>query len=88
MIARRPVLPLALPEADPPAPAVTRAPLAALIEPLIDRAALARILATSLHSLDRMAAAGKLPRPDLYLSVRQPRWRAESIRKWIDGGCR
>jgi predicted DNA-binding transcriptional regulator AlpA len=62
-------------------------PLADVIEPLLARADLARVLATSLRSLDRMAAAGKLPRPDLYLGVRQPRWRAETIRRWIDGGC-
>jgi hypothetical protein len=77
------VLPLPLPETDPPAPAVSRAPLAASVEPLLARADLAEVLRTSLRSLDRLAAAGKLPRPDLYLGTRQPRWTAESIRRWL-----
>jgi predicted DNA-binding transcriptional regulator AlpA len=72
---------LPLPDADPPAPAVTRAPLP--IEPLLSVTDLARILAVSRRSLERLRAAGKLPRPDLHLG-RSPRWRAETIRRWLD----
>jgi hypothetical protein len=71
------------PPADPPAPAVTRAPLSAALEPLLSRADLADVLRTSLRSLDRLAAAGKLPPPDLYIGIRQPRWTADTVRRWI-----
>jgi predicted DNA-binding transcriptional regulator AlpA len=61
---------------------VARAPVA--IEPLLSRRDLANVLRTSLRSLDRLQASGRLPKPDMYLSARQPRWRAETIRTWID----
>jgi predicted DNA-binding transcriptional regulator AlpA len=79
----RSILPLT---ADPPAATAVVPPLP--IEPLIDRGTLASILSVSLRSLDRMAAAGHLPKPDLHIGVRQPRWRAETVRRWIEGGCR
>jgi hypothetical protein len=34
-----------------------------------------------------MRSAGKLPRPDLHVG-KLPRWKPESIRRWIEGGGR
>jgi predicted DNA-binding transcriptional regulator AlpA len=58
-------------------------PLAQLIEPLLSRRDLADVLRTSMRSIDRLAASGRLPKADVYLSVRQPRWTAASIRRWL-----
>jgi predicted DNA-binding transcriptional regulator AlpA len=82
MIARRT---LPFPPADPiTAPAVTRAPLATLLEPLLSVRDLAELLRTSRRSIERMRSGGRLPPPDMHLTVRQPRWRAQTIRDWID----
>jgi predicted DNA-binding transcriptional regulator AlpA len=55
-----------------------------LIEPLLNREALARTLSVSLRTLDRLQASGRLPKPDLVLGPRMPRWRNETIRRWLD----
>jgi hypothetical protein len=75
---------LPLRSAEPPAPDLTRATQAPSVEPLLSRRDLADVLRTSLRSLDRLAAAGKLPRPDMHLTARQPRWKAATIQRWID----
>jgi predicted DNA-binding transcriptional regulator AlpA len=62
------------------APTPPPAPLP--IEPLLSVTDLARILAVSRRSCERLRAAGKLPRPDLHLG-RSPRWRTETVRRWI-----
>lgn len=54
----------------------------ALNPELIDRADLARLLAISTSTLDRMTAASKIPRP-LMLSRGALRWRVETIRDWL-----
>jgi hypothetical protein len=76
---------LPLPKADPSeVPAVTRPPLAVLIEPLLTVTDLADVLRTTRRSIERLRAAGRVPSPDLYLGKRQPRWRAETIRRFLD----
>jgi predicted DNA-binding transcriptional regulator AlpA len=76
------------PTDPPPTRDVVRAPLTASVEPLLSVVDLVDVLRTSRRSIERMRSAGRLPGPDLHLGVRQPRWRAETIRAWIEGGCR
>jgi predicted DNA-binding transcriptional regulator AlpA len=45
---------------------------------------LARVLNCSRRVVERMRAAGRLPKPDLFVGNRSPRWRPETIRRWID----
>lgn len=46
---------------------------------------MAKLLDISKRTLWRLRSAGKLPRPvALGGSVR---WKAEEVRRWIDGGC-
>jgi predicted DNA-binding transcriptional regulator AlpA len=44
---------------------------------------LACLLAASRRTVERMRAAGKLPRPDFRVG-RMPRWRPETIRAWLE----
>ncbi len=71
-------------EATPPPPA-TRA--AVLVQPLLTREDLCAVLRCGTATLDRLRAAGRLPRPDLRIG-RSPRWRPETIRRWIEEGGR
>jgi predicted DNA-binding transcriptional regulator AlpA len=57
------------------------------IEPLLSLDGLARALTISRRTAERLLSAGRLPRPDLRLG-RMPRWRPETIRRWIEGGGR
>jgi hypothetical protein len=59
--------------------------LAASIEPLLTKADLGQILRVNTRTVERMVSAGKLPKPDLYLS-RMPRWRPSTIRDFIESG--
>lgn len=56
-----------------------------IIEPLLSIDDLARVLNCGRRTAERLLSAGKLPRPDLRIG-RMPRWRPESIRRWIEGG--
>src|SRR5208337_3032087 len=58
-----------------------------IIEPMLSLTDLARILSCSRRLIERMRSAGRLPRPDLHVG-RMPRWRAETIRRWIEAGGR
>ncbi len=69
----------ATPPAPPPPGGVP------ILEPLLSVDGLARILNGSRRTIERLRAAGKLPRPDLYLG-KCPRWKPETIRAWIEGG--
>lgn len=46
---------------------------------------LAAYLRKSRRSLYRMAATGVLPEPDVRI-YRSPRWKASTIRQWLDSG--
>jgi predicted DNA-binding transcriptional regulator AlpA len=59
---------------------------AADIEPLLRMADLTRVLNCSRRVVERMRAAGRLPKPDLVVGKRSPRWKAETIRTWIENG--
>jgi predicted DNA-binding transcriptional regulator AlpA len=54
-----------------------------VIESLLSIDDLIRILGCSRRLLERMRAAGKLPHPDIMIG-RMPRWKAETIRDWIE----
>ena len=46
----------------------------------------ARWLACDVRTVDRMRSSGRLPKPDLIVGRRSPRWRAATIRAWIESG--
>ncbi len=54
---------------------------------LLSVADLARVLNGSRRTIEHLRAAGKLPRPDLHIG-KMPRWKAETIRRWIEEGGR
>ena len=56
-----------------------------IIEPLLSIDDLARILGCSRRLMERMRSAGKVPEPDIKIG-KMPRWRVETIRRWIEGG--
>jgi excisionase family DNA binding protein len=58
------------------------------IEPLLSIDDLAGILNCSRPTIERMRAAGRLPRADLHVGRRSPRWKPETIRRWIETGGR
>lgn len=53
------------------------------IEPLIGIDDLAGILSVCRRKVESMRSSGRLPKPDLHLG-RLPRWKPETIRRWID----
>lgn len=55
--------------------------------PLLGIDDLVRIFNVSRRAVERMRSTGRLPRPDLKIG-RLPRWRAETIREWIEDGGR
>jgi predicted DNA-binding transcriptional regulator AlpA len=52
--------------------------------PLLSKGQFSAYLGISYRSLDRVAAMGALPRPDLILG-QSPRWSLESISRWLKG---
>lgn len=79
---------------DHPRPAVDLAKLpgvvpASAIEPLLGPNDLPGILAISLSTIDRLRSSGRFPKPDKLIGIgsrKMPRWKPETIRKWIDAG--
>jgi predicted DNA-binding transcriptional regulator AlpA len=55
------------------------------IEPMLSVGDLMAILGCSRRLIEQMRSAGKFPRPTMMLG-RMPRWRAETIRTWIERG--
>lgn len=56
-------------------------------EPLTySREDLARALGVGLATVDRMSAAGKLPRP-LRISANRVAWLRTAIQAWLEQGC-
>lgn len=70
-----------------PCQPTTLSTLATSIEPLVTKSDLERILQIDSRTIDRMRSTGKLPKPDLFLS-RMPRWKASTVRAWIEAGGR
>jgi len=61
--------------------------LPAGMEPLLGIDDLAALLSCSRRLVERMRSAGKVPKPDIHVG-RCPRWRAETVRAWIERGAR
>lgn len=55
------------------------------IEPMLSMEDLAQVLNCSRRGLERLRAAGRVPKPDFQFG-RCPRWRPETIRAWIEKG--
>lgn len=74
--------------APKPAPRLVDIPVqpAASIEPMLTLDGLARVLSCDRRTIERMRAAGKLPRADLIIGRRSPRWRPQTIRDWLERG--
>ena len=58
------------------------------IAPLLSLDDLAHVLNVSRRSVERKQAAGKLPKPDLHVGSKMPRWKQSTIYAWIEGGGR
>ena len=54
------------------------------VEPMLSLAGIVELTGLSRSTIERLRAAGKLPKPDLE-ACRSPRWKGETIRHWIDG---
>jgi hypothetical protein len=70
------------PEAGPPDRLA-----AARIEPALTINDWGRVLSCSRRGVERMRSAGKLPPPDFRVG-RCPRWRAATVRAWLERGGR
>jgi len=46
---------------------------------------LAAVFSCSRRIIERMRAAGKVPKPDIKIG-KMPRWKPETIRSWIEKG--
>jgi predicted DNA-binding transcriptional regulator AlpA len=56
-----------------------------VLEPMLSVDGVTNVLSISRRSFERLRSAGKFPRPDLHIG-KMPRWRAETVRKWIEAG--
>jgi len=73
---------------EDPRPEARRGPtLPAGIEPMLSIDDLVALLSCSRRLVERMRSAGRVPRPDIKVG-KMPRWRVETIRRWIEGGGR
>jgi hypothetical protein len=57
------------------------------LEPLLTLDDLLRVLVCDQRTIRRLRAAGKFPPPDLRVG-RLPRWKPETVRRWIERGGR
>ncbi len=58
-----------------------------IIEPMLSIDDLAALLSCSRRQVERMRSAGKIPKPDIKVG-KMPRWKAATIRGWIERGGR
>jgi predicted DNA-binding transcriptional regulator AlpA len=55
------------------------------LEPLLSVEGVTNILCISRRMFERLRAAGKFPRPDIHIG-KMPRWKPETVRRWIERG--
>ncbi len=72
---------------DPPPEAKRGPTLPAGFERMFSIDDLAALLSCSRRLVERMRSAGKVPKPDIKVG-KMPRWRVETIRRWIERGGR
>jgi len=63
--------------------------LASAIEPMMKLADLPLVLRCGIRTIERWKSAGLLAKPDLLIgtgSRKLPRWKPETIRRWIEEG--
>ncbi len=84
-LSRSPVAPEP-PEAPRPEAAPKRT-LPVGLEALLSLDDLAALLSCSRRLVERMRSAGKVPKPDIKIG-KMPRWKAATIRAWIERGGR
>ena len=63
--------------------AVARLALAG-IEPLLETEDWVLVLACSRREVEKLRSSGKLPPPDEHVG-KMPRWRASTVRRWLEG---
>ena len=56
-----------------------------IIEPMLSIDDLAAILRCSRRVVERLRSGGKVPKPDIKIG-KMPRWKAATIRAWIEKG--
>jgi hypothetical protein len=76
------------PEAVGPGWKTTDSPAASSLEPLLRISDLAKVINCSRREVERMRSSGRLPRADLIVGKRSPRWRAPTVLNWLDSGGR
>ncbi len=54
------------------------------LAPLLRLNDVCNVLKCSRRELERMRAAGRLPKPDLHVGVRSPRWLPRTLADWIE----
>lgn len=54
-------------------------------EPLVSIAGIVEWTGLGRSTIERLKSSGRLPRPDLTV-CRSPRWKAQTIRRWIEEG--
>jgi predicted DNA-binding transcriptional regulator AlpA len=62
--------------------------VASAITPLLRISDLERFLVCDRRTIERLRASGKLPKPDLLIGRRSPRWLESTIQAWIERGGR
>jgi len=73
------------PEAPGPEAARPKRTLPSGIEPLLSIDDIAALLSCCRRLVERMRSAGKIPKPDIKIG-KMPRWKAATIRAWIERG--
>ncbi len=56
------------------------------LEPMLRVDQLAEVLNCSRREVERMRSRGRLPRPDVLVGCRSPRWSPATIRRWVESG--
>lgn len=58
----------------------------AWLAPLLTKQDVARLLAVSTRTVDRLKDGGRMPKP--FMVGGNCRWRPEALEEWVAGGCK
>lgn len=56
-----------------------------VVEPMMSLGDWSGVLNCSRRMVERLKSSGRLPKPDLIIG-RMPRWKPETVRRWIESG--